>query len=320
MQKKDFKVVKKLSKKKPFYERHFFLSAFVGTFLAATVILTGLFIFIGGGSEAFAAALSQYKGAFTKNETAVKNAPSYLPELLKTLEEVNRLNRALVACDRRLEMGIEEHTQEKLKMEGLSMLADSNRDEIALLKKKIEAINLPRSLKDSDYEKLALIKDYMAKRADHAIYRQEHIGKLLSDMKSKKIRSVHGIYMEDTVKYMKLVKEIEHEYHLIYGAGGYGDLLAEGSLNNLEWAGMANLARQAEEGGNVAKAEEIYTTLTKNQDENFQGAGLVSLARLKREQGDYEASREFLEQAESRWKGASVGKGEYGACQAQGLL
>ncbi len=316
--------LQKRKKKRSFCQRHFLLSAFAGTFVAALLILTPLFLTFSEGGAVLAAAIGQYREKIPKLAGArsdVAYSAQREQELMRVLEKLNRLNENMLAVDRNLERGLDEWQSDTTTAGGLEMVAASNEEDMEKLRQSLKQTELPSSLSAEERGKLKEIVQYMEERAKHSAYRQKHYAQLMKEVKNGKLKLYTGLYIEDTVKYMRLMKEIEYAHGLVYGAGGYRraeEKLSE--INDLEWAALARRGKLAEKTGDLAKAQELYEALHREEKMSAKGAGLVLTARLKRRQGDFEAAQQLLEQANAFWPGAAEGRGEYGACLRQGFL
>lgn len=307
-----------------FFQRHFLLSAFLGTFLTAVFLLTAFFVWLGNANAAFAAVMLQCRsvvaGAKPTVQAEARSEERYVQAVSEALLQFNRYNGQMLDGDKRLEEGLTDWRQGSLTMEGLEMIAVSNCEELEKLKTKLKDYNLPSELKAVDRSRFKEAGDFLAKRLERSLYRQKHFSRITGDLKLGKLKNYQGLYLEDTLKYMRLIKELEYEYKLVYRYGGYKKGLKLTSPDSLDWVLLAQRGKAAEAAGEIEQASEIYTTMTRQDDIHSRGAGFMLLAGLKKHQGDYTAYQEFLQSADQYWPGASEDSGEYGACRRQGLI
>lgn len=304
------------------FQKHFLLSAFCGTFLTAVLFQTAFLLWLGSANAAFAAVLNQCRSTVSavKMENDRQTRAQAAGAVNAALLHINRYNSQILECDRRLEQGLADWQKGNLTLEGLEMLALSNQESLSKMRERLQDYTLSAELRAADHSRLKEAGGYLLRRLDKSLYRQEHISQLLGDLKTGKLKYFPGLYAEDTLKYMCLVKALEYEYSFVYKHGAYqaGDRLP--TVNALGWVLLAQRGKAFEKNGELARAQEVYTALTKQSDRHSRGAGYMLLAALQKRQGDYDAYQEMLRAAEQYWPGAANDDGEYGACRRQGLI
>lgn len=290
--------------------------------MTAVLFQTAFLIWLGNANEAFAAVLSQCRSTVSavKMENDRQTRAQAERAVSAALLHINRYNSQLLECDRRLEQGLADWQKGNLTLEGLEMLALSNQESLSKIRERLQGYTLSSELRAADYSRLKEADGYLLKRLDKSLYRQEHMSQLLSDLKTGKLKSFHGLYIEDTLKYMRMVKAFEYEYSLVYKHGVYQAGAKLAAANELSWVLLAQRGKDFEKNGELARAQEVYAALTKKSDSHSRGAGYMLLAALQKRQGDYDAYQEMLKAAEQYWPGAANDEGEYGACRRQGLI